>query len=294
MTTFSQNHDADGHNIDLRALSPREIFEELGLCPRDVDVVIGGPPCQGHSSQGQQDPDDERNKLMEDYLDIIGYCDPQTMVMENVKGIQDTKDGEFIRQAINRVEDMGYNITNGVLNGGDYHVPQTRHRFMLVGVRDGIPKLPEPVEAKPIPVWAVLAGLPLMNHLPNNDWTTQLDAHHDGFREKYEATDIGSDPYENSDQQVRLDPMRPARTVVADNSHCHPRQPRYLTVREAACLQTFPLMYRFCGNITEQREQVGNAVPPMMAKCIAREVRESLTNVTGETTLTDSGFALLD
>jgi len=294
LETYSQNHDAEGYKINLRELTPEEVFDELGLRPRDVDVVIGGPPCQGHSPQGKQNPDDERNELMGDYLSIIDYASPRAFVMENVSEIQDTWDGEFIQQVIDRVEEMGYNLTSGVLHGGDYHVPQTRDRFILVGLRDGVPTIPEPVGGDPIPVWAALSGLPLMDHLPNNDWEKQLEAHRDGFREKYDAADVGADPYANSDQQVRLAPMRPARTVVADNSHCHPTQPRYLTVREAACLQTFPLEYRFYGGVVKQREQVGNAVPPKMAKYIAEEVRESLTNVTGQTTLTDHGFALSD
>lgn len=274
--TFYSNHDADAYNLDLSALSPEEVLAEVGFAPNDVDVVIGGPPCQGHSGQGKQDSDDARNKLMDDYLDILEHVQPRAFVMENVPGIQKTDGGVFLAGVLDRVKKMGYNIDSGVLDADQFGVPQTRSRYFLVGFRGGDPSLPVPPAANPTPVCEVLNRVQLRDDLPNNNWRKQMSAHDESTVDDYYATPLGVDPYENSDQQVRLVLDHPGRTIVADNLHFHPHQPRYLTVREAASLQTFPGDYRFFGGLVSQREQVGNAVPPMLAEHIAQVVRESL------------------
>ena len=274
--TYYANHDADAYNLDLRALSPEEVLAQVGVAPNDVDVVIGGPPCQGHSKQGKQDPDDARNKLMDDYLGILEHVQPRAFVMENVPGIQQTDNGAFLAAVLERVKKMGYTTDSGVLDADQFGVPQTRSRYFLVGFQSGDPTLPVPPAADPTPVYEVLNRVQLRDDLPNNNWREQKSAHHKSTVDDYHATPLGVDPYENSDQQVRLVLERPGRTVVADNFHFHPHQPRYLTVREAASLQTFPDDYRFLGGVVSQREQVGNAVPPMLAEHIARVVRESL------------------
>jgi len=293
--TFYSNHDADAYNLDLRALSPEEVLAELGIAPNDVDVVIGGPPCQGHSEQGKQDPDDARNKLMNDYLDILKHVQPRAFVMENVPGIQKTDDGVFLSGVLDRVKKMGYTIDSGVLDADQFGVPQTRSRYFLVGSRSGDPSLPVPPAADPTPVYEVLNRVQMRDDLPNNDWREQKSAHHKSTVDDYYATPLGVDPYENSDQQVRLPLERPARTIVADNFHFHPHQPRYLTIREAAALQTFPNDYRFLGGVVSQREQVGNAVPPMLANHIAQVVRESLENQADrQVTMSETNVAQAD
>jgi DNA (cytosine-5)-methyltransferase 1 len=277
LATYYCNNDASAFNIDLHAATPEEVLAEVGVAPDDVDVIAGGPPCQGHSEQGKQDPDDPRNKLVDDYLDIIDYAEPHAFAMENVPGLLTTDDGAFLVGVLDRVEEMGYTIDSGVLDADQYGVPQTRSRFFLIGVRGGDPFLPVPPAADPTPVYEVLNRVQLRDDLPNNDWRARKASHDESTVDDYYATPLGVDPYENSDQQVRLVLDRPGRTIVADNLHFHPHQPRYLTVREAAALQTFPDDYRFFGGgVVSKREQVGNAVPPKMAEYIARAIRESL------------------
>jgi len=119
------------------------VLAEVGVGPNAVDVVIGGPPCQGHSEQGKQDPDDTRNKLMDNYLNILEHVQ-RAFVMENVPGIQKTDDGAFLAAVIERVKKMGYTIDSGVLDADQFGVPQTRSRYFLVGFQSGDPTLPVP------------------------------------------------------------------------------------------------------------------------------------------------------
>ncbi|MDS0278039.1 DNA cytosine methyltransferase [Halomicroarcula sp. S1AR25-4] len=296
LATFYANHDSDAYNLNVGELSPAEVCDAVGISPGDVDAVIGGPPCQGHSGLGESDPDDPRNTLMWDYLDLVDYLNPRAVIIENVPDIKATADGAFLTNVLERVDNIGYDIAYNVLTASDFEVPQMRSRLFVVGLRDGVPRLPDLPPLSPPPVYEVLNRVQLRDELPNNDWRAQLGRHGDGLPDDFYPTPLGKDPYANSDHQVRAPLRGPIRTIIAENLHFHTHQPRYLTVREAAALQSFPDDYRFFGGVGAQREQVGNAVPPLLAQHIARTVRESLELATlrGQTTLSDHGVSPAD
>lgn len=150
--TFAQNFKgAKVHNIDINSFTNEQVLLEYG----EVDVIVGGPPCQGFSTANrhQKEKDDPRNKLFFEYIRFVQNIHPKVIMIENVRGLL-TRDNGY---AINRIEEIlgeeGYNISYRVLDASDYGVPQNRKRAIIVGIRkdfkdisfdfDRIEKLPK-------------------------------------------------------------------------------------------------------------------------------------------------------
>lgn len=120
-----------------------------------VDVILGGPPCQGFSYAGWRDPDDERNQLFRDFVSLVLELKPYFFVMENVLGILTMRNGEAIKEIIKAFSDVGYIVNEPLkMNAADYGVPQRRKRVILIGCRDNIrisqtPLFEDPAKRKP-------------------------------------------------------------------------------------------------------------------------------------------------
>ena len=132
--TFKHNFKkAKVHNIDITTFSNDRIEEEYG----DVDVIVGGPPCQGFSAANrwQKEKDDPRNKLFFEYIRFVQKIHPKVIMIENVRGLL-TRDNGY---AINRIKDIlgaaEYNISYQILDASEYGVPQNRKRAIIVGIR---------------------------------------------------------------------------------------------------------------------------------------------------------------
>lgn len=111
----------------------REIIAEFG----QIDVVVGGPPCQGFSTSGKRALDDPRNNLVNAYLDAIEIAQPRAFIMENVLGFTTFQDGKLLQEVKAKAISFGYIVRAGVVQASIVGVPQRRRRFILVGVRDG-------------------------------------------------------------------------------------------------------------------------------------------------------------
>jgi len=257
---------------DVRNYAP-DITEE-------IDIVAGGPPCQGFSSAGKGNPDDARNFLWKEYFRIVEAAQPRAIVLENVSGLKHRRNGDHLSGILDALETQGYHFTMGILNAADFGVPQTRRRLFVIGLLDGTPTLPTPT----VETWATvreaisdLEGTvkPELNHVPNNH------ASHVVQRWKKLAPGEVDPNY----RRGRLDYDAPSHTIRAGGGYgpkgdhlagfhppIHPTLPRQLTVREAARIQTFPDDWIFQGSKTAQGRQVGNAVPMLLGEAVARHV----------------------
>lgn len=239
----------------------------------DCDLVMGGFPCQGFSvANTKRHADDERNVLYKQLIRVISDKKPKFFLAENVKGILNLDHGKVFEMIIQDFESLGYKVKYKLLNAADYGVPQTRLRVIIIGVRNDInweyeyPVATHDKDAKDgrkkwVGVGAALSVLPdpdTENDFPNHTYS------------KYKLNINGYLGHR------LLDPEKPAPTVTArgDNKggvviHPHPNGLRRMSCRELATVQSFPLDYEFCGNNSSVYRQIGNAVPPLLAKAVA-------------------------
>lgn len=317
--TFKHNFkNAKVHNIDITTFSNSQIEEDYG----DVDVIVGGPPCQGFSSANrwQKEKEDPRNKLFFEYIRFVQKIHPKIIMIENVRGLL-TRDSGY---AIKRIKEIlgaeEYNITYRVLDASDYGVPQNRKRAIIVGVQkkykdiffdfdkikkqekttveDAIGELYvfEQSEAN-VKTITTLADTPLRKFLRTKD-NTILDQDivypaqkvQDRIKHVPQGGNWKDVPSElwptdrqnrHSSAYKRLDPKTQSCTIDTGNAHSnyfHPIYHRIPTIRESARLQSFPDSFEFQGPRGSKYRQVGNAVPPLLAKAIAEVIMKILEN----------------
>jgi DNA (cytosine-5)-methyltransferase 1 len=285
---------------DIRGVHGRELLDELGL--EELDVLSGGPPCQGFSKQkrGAHLKADERNDLVREYARLIKETQPKSFIFENVQ-IFGQKRG---RELIEYVEETlpGYVIYRYFVYGSDFGLAQKRSRFVMIGirrdissliptlamtgraatVREAIGNLPPPPEDysehPTIPNHIKCKITPLneerFRHVPQGGGWPNIPEHlrldcHNGV----DATKGGwPDVY----GRLEWDGQAPTITAGFDSftrgRYGHPEQHRSLTLREGARLQGFPDNFRFYGTRHDVRLQIGNAVPPPLAKAIGEAV----------------------
>lgn len=258
------------------------------LIPAGFDgVFVGGPPCQPFSIAANQrfakwgdkfkrvGFRHERNgNLLFDYVKLILAFRPRAFLVENVPGLRDIDGGAQLNEAIAMLRGGGYAVEPPlVLNAADYGVAQYRQRLFVVGSLTGRPFLPPPPGNAHIGCGSVLADVP--HGLPNH----VLRDHAAGSILRYRELAYGA--RDKLGRVDRLDPTRPSKTVIAGGlngggrSHLHPEQPRTLSVRECARLQSFPDDFEFVGPTARQFTQVGNAVPPVLAARIGQALAAS-------------------
>lgn len=234
----------------------------------DVDVVVGGPPCQGWSRSGAGGSDDARRKLLWSFVEAVELVRPRSVVMENVAALREDYEDTFER-LVSRFEAAGYTITAEVLDFREWGVPQARSRLIIVGTRGGGGVDLSPPSGGLVTVEDALDGLPVAgsggvaDHVPS--------AHSESVVRKYHDTESGGYVHGHRHQR-RLVWGEPSGTVTASNADFHPELPRYLTIREQARLQTFSDDHIFEGSKASRQRQVGNAVPPRVAEVLARRL----------------------
>lgn len=284
---------------DIRTLSNEKIDELLN--GQTVDVLIGGPPCQGFSTIGNRvssDPErrtkyDTRNDLFREYIRILNHLQPKVFVMENVKGIK-TRDGGTIFEEIQRqFKETGYDFNCITLNAADYGVPQYRERVFFYGTRIGVDfEAPIPTHGENRNPYNIVLdaigdlankGEEVSNHVPLKHGEKNIRRYQlipEGGR--LPENDLPADLYRKNFGNTfkRLDRNKPSLTMVPGHNAfpIHPWLDRSLTVREAARIQTFPDDYIFSGRRDKQCMQVGNAVPVQLANAWAKQVKGVLDN----------------
>ena len=235
-----------------------------------VDVVAGGPPCQPFSGRGRQEGAADTRNGFPAFLAAVETLRPQIFVAENVRGML-FRNKAYLEEVVRDAQAMGYVVEVSLLNAADYGVPQKRERLFVVGRRGGTWRWPAPTVSSPVTVGAAL-GEAMFSHDVNSRFLT---AAQDAYVSRYE---IASKCVRPRDLEVD----RPARTVTCRNlasatsDMLRVRLPdgrrRMLSLREGARLQSFPDDFAFKGGEASVARQIGNAVPPLMARAVALSV----------------------
>lgn len=280
--------DVNIYSEDAMKLTPEMLRALSGINDGEVDLMIAGPPCQSFSILGRRKSlDDPRGQLTPKYIQLIAGVHPKAFVFENVPGLLTVNKGEDFENLWQYMhEETGYQLFKKKCNAKEFGIPQSRERIIIVGFRPDINCESFEYPSKPSGPFAD----ELPTHVPSKWALEHVDGianqvvriHGPRVTERYRNIPQGS--RDHTDHTDRIDPEVPSGTVLVGSSagggrpHIHPYEPRVITVREAARLQSFPDWYEFCGSTTEQYRQVGNAVPTLMAYEILKVVRRVLEN----------------
>lgn len=318
---------------------------------QDIDLVFGGPPCQGYSQIGPRDLLDDRNQLYREFARVITTLKPRMFLMENVPNLLLMQKGHFKDAILDHLGSLGYhNVTFVKLSAADYGVPQTRERVFFFGTRDDIEtsfdlkeyatailkkiQVKKPVTVREaigdLPSWVVHSGETMpypravnlssfqkMMRLDTNgtlysksakrqralgpDDLLKLHNHHTKEMQAKRAHLISflkpgakadSLPKEiwngaRPEKWRRLHPDLPSYTILAQmhrdlSEWVHPSLERWITVREAARLQSFHDGFVFKSSEWQQLKQIGNAVPPLLGYAAARMAKAVLEATQGK------------
>ena len=283
------------HNLiqkDISKLSNEEIKSLIGN--QIIDVIIGGPPCQGFSMAGnigRKFIDDSRNQLFREFARIVEIVQPSYFVMENVARLFTHNKGETKKEMIELFKKMNYNVDCKVVNTADFGIPQVRNRVLFIGNRiSNNIVFPTKTVDKPISIKEAIDKLPKLKSGEKSKIPNHISMKHsEQMLEKMKYVSDGGNRNEIPElirpksgdvrKYIRYKSTEPAVCVTGDMRKIfHYSQNRALTVRELATLQTFPLDFIFKGSTISQQQQVGNSVPPILAKEIALTIKKMMKN----------------
>lgn len=274
---------------DLIKLQPQGVvdFVQKTVPVGERIAVIGGPPCQGFSRANTgSTPDDPRNKLPKLYLDIVRALQEiytvEFIVFENVLGIRDKKHSSTYKALLDGIAALGFEVTEKELCAVDFGVPQNRRRVVLSGLRtgqgysdvkprkrNGIKTVREAIGGLKAPIFFKHGLLPKDIPIHPNHWTMQPRSPR--FTNFDSETAAG-----RSFRRLNWESESPTIAFGHREIHVHPSGRRRLSIYEALLLQGFPETFVLEGNLTEQVEQVSNAVPPPLARSVATAVTRAL------------------
>lgn len=329
---------------DIEKIKGAEIMRIAGLRRGELDLLIGGPPCQGFSILGQRQIWDPRNGLFHEFLRIAKELKPKCLVIENVTGLATLDNGGVLREIGKAFSEAGYTIDCAELLAAQYGVPQMRWRMFFIGWRTDQGKcggFPMPTHGRAgigdlvpnrtitaaesagfVTIREAIGDLPAIRsgelgtayrRAPKGDYQVAM---------RSDASPVLSNHYAPrlSEQNImRLRALKPgqdwrdlprrllppsmqralrkdhtrryrrmkwqgiARTIITrfrdpkSGEYTHPNQHRTISIREAARIQSFPDWFVFEGSYSQQYDQVGNAVPPLLARAVGAELYQILT-----------------
>jgi len=346
----ANTYQVNNENTNVVVGDVRKVFESnlkkmLGLKKGELDLLAGGPPCQGFSVNAPiRDLDDERNHLFKDFLRVASELLPKAILIENVPGIVSLGKGTVVQQIYKELESLGYTVNHRILFAGHYGVPQTRFRIIIIAIKGNANILfPEPeynskavanfagarelcIKISPLfaqkllpqtTVYDAIFDLPEIDGGSKNPPMKYLKKAEGNYQKvlrkgsnlvhnhscnglgkvnlerlpyipqggnwtniPHEMLPKGMQRARRSDHTKRYGRLHPEGMCSTILTKCdphwgafiHPNQDRVLSIREAARIQSFPDTYHFTGSIPQQYEQVGNAVPPFLAKKIGEEI----------------------
>lgn len=351
--TYAHNHvGSKVMTADIRDLDANKVREELGMEKGKLDLIAGGPPCQGFSINAPvRSTSDKRNHLFKEFLKFVEAFAPRAVLIENVPGLVSFEHGETLDAILQALADLGYGADVRILGAAYYGVPQMRWRTIIIGIRGSeLPHsaFPEPIyhapikpnfattfngknlvsmptsitEAKFTTVYEAIGDLPSLTcgekgktikeyacepfcdfQRAMRQGTSGVFNHESPKLAKINLermkfikpggnwTDIPFDMLPKGMQQARRSDHTKRYGRVTKNglastiltkcdphwgAYIHYEQDRSFTVREAARIQSFPDHFIFGGTIVEQFAQVGNAVPPLLAKAVGISIQTIL------------------
>jgi DNA (cytosine-5)-methyltransferase 1 len=283
LETFRENHPGTGIiSGDIREIERDDVARETS--DKKIDVIIGGPPCQGFSMAGKRQPNDPRNSLFREYLRLVKEIRPKVFVMENVRGLLSMKNAsgrrviDIILGEFGKLKD--YNTICYSVNAAEYGVPQMRKRIFVIGVKKSLNfEFPKP---KYGPSLQEPAGKILLDKKEVNKKYFYSDKLIQGFLRRDK---INKKKGLGFGWQF-IDPEKPSYTISArywkDGAEALVKYSdkciRMLTPQECALIQSFPKGYIFKGSESAVYKQIGNAVPPKLAKAIGKAVMAAINS----------------
>ncbi len=314
LRTYKYNHpDAKIINGDItNQLIKSQIIQ---LAQEDnVNMIIGGPPCQGFSLKGKKlGISDHRNFLFLEFFDVVKNIDPEIFIMENVPAIINSSNGFFINEIINKFESIDYKINYEVLNASDFGVPQNRKRTFIIGSKIKKMKMPIPDIKLKNNVRDAISDLSYLDsgdiefkreYLLKPKSNFQINMRKDSkYLFNHSATNHTKETiyklnlipingtkfnlpihlrtnqkFKTTWSRLRWNELSPTIDTRFDTPsngrNTHPFLNRSITLREAARLQSFPDRFVFLGNKTSICRQIGNAVPPLLAFALANSIEK--------------------
>lgn len=307
---YTQNHQGTKMiNEDITKLDISQIF---GPYQGEIDMVIGGPPCQGFSQKGSRKTiNDERNFLFRYFFEVVKFIKPKFFLMENVPNLLTAENGLFKSEIEQIFGGIGYSLDCNILNAADFGVPQIRRRAFILG-RFGTVKFSLPIgKAVKVTIDEAISDLAF---LESGEGAAQLEYRFNP-KSEYQKTmrgdlnvlynHVATRHSQESINKLNMIPIGMGKEVLpkelltksiysgtwsrmkaeeqsvtittrfdtpSSGRFTHPTLNRCITVREAARIQSFPDNFIFYGNKSSQMKQVGNAVPPLVGKAIAEEI----------------------
>lgn len=315
--SYSKNHPSVKMiNSDITKLDIQTVFAPY---KSSIDVVTGGPPCQGFSQKGSRRFfDDERNFLFKYFLQVVEYVRPRYFVMENVPNLLTSQKGYFRDLIVHLFNNIGYQVDTGILDASEFGVPQIRKRAIIIGrLGDKNICLSRSINKQKVTVKDAIGDLEYLNSgqgeniqeyitSPSSDYQiimrqnanllfNHVATKHSQFaiykmglipigkgKESLPTELLTKSIYSGTWSRMKYD--EPSVTITtrfdtpSSGRFTHPVLDRAITVREAARLQSFPDNFLFYGTKSSQMKQVGNAVPPLLAKEIAQMIKVDIEN----------------
>lgn len=270
-----------------------------------ITGIIGGPPCQGFSTVGKREIDDPRNKMYLEFYKAVKLAKPDFFVIENVKGMLTLNKGAFVKDLLERFGEngLGYTISYKLLNAADYGIPQNRYRVFYVGIKN------KKFEFPPAYDYQLTAkdGISDLLHSNNEHYGSEPQNEYQRTLRGSQEKPLNQDYTAHTEQTIniisqipdggnirslpkefwevrkynkafeRMSSQRPSNTIdTGHRNYFHYAEPRIPTLRESARIQSFPDNFEVLGTRGSQYKQVGNAVPPMLAKVIAEKIKTML------------------
>lgn len=305
LKTFKLNHpSSEIFEGDIRKLSEKKIKSIIGN--QRIDMVVGGPPCQGFSTVGKGHVHDVRNHLFKEFVRVVKITNPRVVVFENVTGLVATKNEKILHRIFKMFEDIGFSMSAQVMSAEEFGVPEKRRRMIIMGVKKGHFQFPDPkVYSQSTEAFKTVREAfknlkaengKIYNHeIQSAQVSKKIDQERLKFIPagkgiRYESDEKNYLPKklhfginwkqlrEGRFRQTRYQRLpwdAPSPTILTSRtSYYHPKENRYLTAREAARCQSFPNDFIFAGSLTSIFRQIGNAVPPMLARALGLEIKK--------------------
>ncbi len=270
---------------DIAKLTVEQVLEITGLQPGELDVFDGSPPCQGFSTAGKRIIDDPRNQLFREYVRLLRGLQPKVFVMENVSGMVKGKMKLIFADILRELKASGYRVSARLLNAMYFNVPQSRQRLIFIGVRDDLGVEPSHPKAESSPFTFRDACFDLKGNNPEDRMLGQLlqkvaKVQPDKWemdRAKYGAIKgniagaIGT-KWAGWNRVC----MTIIKSEIAMCGTIHPDRERYISIPEAKRIFSFPDQFQFLGDREQAIMRMGNSVPPLFMRSIARHIRSEI------------------